>query len=252
MAKAMKILMAAVIGAALIVPQAAEAQKRRPGAKAVTISQPKPRQATKKDKTHTSRKQMVSQAKAAVKRGKGTLKTARRNLKGVTRSEARNRQARTNAKNTMDQAKQAYRANKTPANFARWNAAYRAYMPVRQQHETSLSALRAQRARVTQLANFQVQAVGAVRQAQGLRKAPPRAGRPQFANRPAQFVRPVSAYDRVPGPQAIYGPGPAARVNTQTFEVRNAAQTGLPAPGQYDRVPPIQNAYQQAGSALAF
>ncbi len=274
---------AALVGAALVMPQPADAQKRRPNPKKpIEISKPSNvREASRKDKTHTSRKQMVASAKAALKRGKSTLKTARRDLKAVTRSEARNRALRLEAKGRWDQAKLAYESNPSPANAQAFNTADSAYRPIRQQHLASRDALFAQRARVEQLEGFQKQAMNVVRQGQGLGPRPPRTGQPRFANRGAPVERPISAYDRAPAPQQIYGPGPVSRVSNNAVSVQGAgafAQTAsqslvrqfnqqqaqreaMAANGQfragannniYNRGPVVQNAYAQASDTMYF
>lgn len=274
---------AALVSLALIIPHAADAQKRRPNPKKpIVISKPiNVREAAKSDKTHTSRKQMVATAKAAYKRGKSTLKTARRDLKAVTRSEARNRALRLEAKGRWDQAKLAYESNPSPANAQAYNAANSAYLPIRERHVASRIALFSQRARVAQLEGFQKQAMNAVRQAQGLKSRAPRTGQPRFANRQNQVASPISSYDRAPAPQQIYGPGPVSRVNSAAVSVQGAggfAQTAslslvrqfnqqqaqreaIAANGQvvagannnvYTRAPVVQNAYAQARDSMFF
>jgi hypothetical protein len=279
----MKMCTMALVGAALTLPHASEAAGKPPrGAQNKPISQPRNiREPSRTDKTRTTRKQVIASAKAAHKRGKATLKTARRDLAAVTRSEARNRQLRLDAKSRWDAAKQAHRANPSPATLNAWNAAYQAYMPIRQQHESSLATLRSQRNRVAQLEGFQTQALNAVSTAQGAPPPTPRTGQPRFAaNRPANFVSPVSAYDRVPAPQQIYGGGQTQRVDNAAMSPQGAAQFVANAqrvlldnfnqqvaqgqslaPGQvragpqnnvYQRAPAVQNAYQQATDALFY
>ncbi|MEO0463618.1 MAG: hypothetical protein AAF127_10845 [Pseudomonadota bacterium] len=281
MAIGMKTFTAALIAAALMVPQVVDAKNpKRGGAKRpVTISQPKNvREAGKKDRTHTSRKQMVAMAKAAKKRGKATLKTARKDLAAVQRSELRNRNDRATAKDVYNRAKLAAESNPTPANINRSNAALAAYLPVRDRHLSSVAALTSQRNRVTQLENLQKQALNATTQARGMTPSAPRAGAPRFGARPANFVRPVEAYDRVAAPQQIYGPGPVQRVDSvaasarivqnasqslvREFNQQQAQRQALAANGQfvggannqvYQRAQPVaQNAYQAANDAMFF
>lgn len=278
-----RLVTAALVGAALVLPHSADAQKRGVRPRPVPpISQPTNiRDTAKTDKTHTSRKQMVASAKATHNRGKAVLKTARRDLAAVTRSEARNRQLRTDAKNRLEQAYQAFRANPTPANQNNWVAANQQYQPVKQQHENALATLRSQRSRVDQLERLQNQALNAVREAQGLRPSAPRTGQPRFSARPTQFVRPVSAYDRVVAPQQIYGTGQVQQVNAseiapqgtaafalnaqqvllRDFNQQRAQDQALTANGQvragpannvYQRGPVVQNAYDLVAAPLAF
>lgn len=278
-----RLVTTALVGAALVLPHSAEAQKRGARPRPVpSISQPTNiRNASKGDKTHTSRKQMVASAKAAHNRGKAVLKTARRDLAAVTRSEARNRLLRTDGKNRLEQAYQAYRANPTEANQANWIAANQQYQPLKLQHENALSTLRSQRRRVEQLEQLQNQALNAVRATQGLRPSAPRTGQPRFSARPAQFVRPVSAYDRVAAPQQIYGGGQVQQVNASAmapqgtaafalnaqqvllrdFNQQRAQDQALAANGQvragpannvYQRAPAAQNAYDLAAVPFSF
>jgi len=192
-----------------------------------------------------SRKQVVQMANAAIARGKAVMKTERSNLKAVSKSEARNRQARLAAKSRLDAAKQAWRANKTPANMQAWQNAADAYMPIRQAHESALSMKRSQEARVQQLANFQRQAIGTANSARTAAPAQPRTGAPRF-NRAARFVSPKSAYSVAPAPARIYDDVSAIRqAATHGGIYSNAGLNQQPQPLQ-------QNAYAAPGSTLAF
>jgi hypothetical protein len=184
-----------LIFTALIFSVPAEAAKKKPNSNTpIKVINVVPNTAKNTPKSHVKRKQMVSSMKATLKRGKKTLKSARKDLAAVVKSEKRNRKDRLKAKQAKDNALFAMRANTNPQTTAAYNRALQAYLPVRERHESSIKSASAQLSRVNQLANFQVQALNAKRTA---KKNRPRQGTPAAINRSPQFVRPRSAYDRV-------------------------------------------------------
>lgn len=145
-------------------------------------------------KSYVKRKQMVSSMQATLKRGKATLKKARSDLSAVAKSEKRNRKDRLKAKAKKDKALLAMEANNNRKNQAAYAKALKAYLPIKERHESSLKVLNSQQARVAKIESFQRQALNAKRQAKRLT---PRQGAPAAINRSPHFVRPRSAYDRV-------------------------------------------------------
>jgi hypothetical protein len=204
--------------------------------------------ASSTDLTRTSRAQAIASSRAALKRGKAALKKTRADLEAVTRSEQRNRDQRQRTRNTYEGARLAYEADKTPQNLERVRAAYTQHMSQRSAHESALSMRNATRRRMNQLVGFQMQAVGSIEAATNATRVQPQNGAPRF-NRARAFVRPITAYDRVPQPQLIYDavqPLPANPVPTQIYgPAPRPAAAGSKTRRQ-------QNGYDQPEARMAF
>ena len=218
------------------------------------------------DATHTSRKQMVASAQSALKRGRASLRTARSNLEAVSRSEVRNRDLRVASRGRFEAARLAYQSNATPENRTKAETARTDYLNVRQQHLSALSMRNSARARVNQLYGFQNAALASVKVASTLSPAAARAKAPRF-NRSAQFVRPRSAYQRVPTMRQNFGflPPPPPQQSGSAPGIQGALPPPPPplagAVGRTPARPPVvydrfirQNAanYEAANARLSF
>lgn len=218
------------------------------------------REPDESDETATTRKQRLAAVRAALKRGQASVETAQGNLDAANKSEEINRAARLKAKTRYEAARLAHEANPSPQTAADSNQALAEYLPVREKHLAALSMRNAAKARLNQLKGFQAQAVGAIKVAEGVEVTNNRpGGRPRF-NRAAQFVRPVSAYDRVPAPRQIYSAlRPEQNYGSLAPETTNVYGAAPRPQNLYNPAPlaarsaPVQDAtYAAAGAALEF
>lgn len=238
-----------IVGISMLSATEADAQiwKRKPKINANTpINVESVREPDESDETATTRKQRLAAIRAALKRGQASVETAQGNLDAANKSEEINRAARVKAKSRYEAARLAYEANPSAQTAAASNQALAEYLPVREKHVTALSMRNAAKARLNQLKGFQAQAVSAIKVADAVEVTSNRpGGRPRF-NRAAQFVRPISAYDRVPAPRQVYGPAPQLPSN-------NYNPAPARAPNAAALRAPVQNAvYADANARFVF
>jgi hypothetical protein len=192
-------LLVALTGSLMVMAAPCAAQKRPPPPKpSISSQQAKP--SGRSARTGAARGQ-VSSGKAVAQRGKQSLRAQKDNLiRLIGRAEGLKPQRFLLRQQTID-AQRAYRANPSSANRAAWRAAVRAYLPVRQAHETA----RGQRDSAIlryKLSKSQRQAAmkSAAQSAATPPRLPPQPGRPairrQAAVRNLSTLRPTAAASR--------------------------------------------------------
>lgn len=229
----------------------------------IQISKPlNVRNPSRADRTHTSRAQMAASSKAAHKRGKATLKTARKDLVRVKRSELRSRKLFLSAKTDRDAALAQMRANRTPRTEQQFRNADNRMRPLERRYNQALSTKLAQDVRIQRLVEFQRQALSSINEIRNIRPRPARGRSPRF-NQSARVNTRRAAYDTVPQSQLLVARGaPYKRATLILAESLPNPPRGNPAaaprPSQlllaqgYTPGPLRQNRYEQTGDSFGF
>ncbi|WP_301749816.1 hypothetical protein [uncultured Erythrobacter sp.] len=183
-------LLVALTGSLMVMAAPCAAQKRPAPPKPSIASQSAKPSSSRSPRTASARGQ-VTGAKAVAQRGKPSLRQQKDNMiRLIGRAEGLKPQRFRLRQQTIDAAR-TYRADPTTANRSAWRAAARAYMPVRQAHETA----RGQRdAAIARYRQSKAQRLAAMRSASQAAATPPRL--PPQPGRPA--VRRQAAVRQLP------------------------------------------------------
>lgn len=128
-------LLVALAGSMMVMAAPCAAQKRPPPTKpSISSQQGKP--SSRSGRTGAASAQ-VSSGKAVAQRGKPSLRAQKANLVRLIGRAEGLKPARFQLRQQTVDARRAYKANPSSANRAAWRAAVRAYLPVRQAHETA-------------------------------------------------------------------------------------------------------------------
>jgi hypothetical protein len=242
-------LLAALTGSLMIMAAPCAAQKRPAPPKPSIASAPAKPSSSRSQRTAAARGQ-VGSAKAVAQRGKPSLRAQKDSMiRLIGRAEGLKPQRFRLRQQTIDAAR-AYRANPTPANRAAWRAAVRAYMPVRQAHETA----RGQRdAAIFRYRQSKFQRLAAMKSAAQAAATPPRLppqpGRPAIRRQAAVRQLPIRP-SAAASPRMLYptdGPLPARAGYVSSAAAFRAA---LPEGANYSSLTAVEaGAARQSASA---
>ena len=187
-------LLVALTGSMMVMAAPCAAQKRPPPPKPTIASQPaKP--SSRSGRTGAASAQ-VSSGKSVARRGMQSLRAQKANLVRLIGRAEGLKPARFQLRQQTVDARRAYRANPSSANRAAWRAAVRAYLPVRQAHETA----RGQRdAAIFRYRQTKAQRLAAMKSAAQAAPAatpprlPPQPGRPAIRRQAAVRQLPIRA-----------------------------------------------------------